>query len=112
MPIKAENEWLYRDGWAELSQHVRFERAGGVCEFCEEAKHGEPHPRTGSKVVLTTAHLRHNEMSTDPDDFAAMCQLCHLTYDAPAHRKERAATRLVAGGQLAMFSIDDMADWV
>ena len=36
------------------------------------------------KVVLTVAHLKHNETDWDCplEDLAALCQLCHLQYDA------------------------------
>ena len=34
MPIKAEMRWFYPIDWPQLSQHVRFERAGGVCQLC------------------------------------------------------------------------------
>ena len=31
MPIKAEMRWFYPIDWLQLSNHVRFERAGGIC---------------------------------------------------------------------------------
>lgn len=33
----------YPDNWAEISEHIRFERAGGKCEWC-----GAPH----GKLIL------------------------------------------------------------
>jgi hypothetical protein len=38
MPIRAEIRWFYPVDWPQLSRHVRFERAGGVCQGC-----GRPH---------------------------------------------------------------------
>jgi hypothetical protein len=38
MPIKAEMRWYYPIDWPQLSRHVRFERAGGICQGC-----GRPH---------------------------------------------------------------------
>ena len=38
MPIKAEMRWFYPIDWPQLSQYVRFERAGGACQCC-----GRPH---------------------------------------------------------------------
>jgi hypothetical protein len=38
MPIKAEMRWFYPIDWPQLSRHVRFERAGGLCQRC-----GRPH---------------------------------------------------------------------
>lgn len=34
MPIAPEHRWLYPIDWRELSQLIRFRRAGGVCEHC------------------------------------------------------------------------------
>ena len=64
MPIDYKN---YPEDWKETSVFIRFHRAGGQCECFGEcghdhngrcgAKNGQPHPITGSKVVLTVAHL-------------------------------------------------------
>jgi hypothetical protein len=40
MPIRRELRPLYPPNWPELSQLVRFERAGGVCQVCRRP-HGE-----------------------------------------------------------------------
>ncbi|WP_242097969.1 hypothetical protein [Sphingomonas sp. CROZ-RG-20F-R02-07] len=40
MPIRAENRWLYPIDWAQLSDAVRFQRAGARCERC-----ARPHRR-------------------------------------------------------------------
>ena len=61
MPIRPEMRARYPSDWALRSRFVRFVRAGGRCEWCG-AVHGQPHPVTGSLVVLTAAHvhdLRH-----------------------------------------------------
>ena len=41
MPIRKELRWHYPIDWRELSQVVRFDRAGGRCEVC-----CRPHGRT------------------------------------------------------------------
>ena len=41
MPIRAEMRWFYPIDWPQLSRHVRFERALGVCQEC-----GRPHGKT------------------------------------------------------------------
>ena len=38
MPIRPQNRWLYPIDWKQLSDVIRFERAGGHCEGC-----GRPH---------------------------------------------------------------------
>ena len=40
MPIRAENRWLYPIDWAQLSNAIRFVRAGARCEHCRR-----PHRR-------------------------------------------------------------------
>ena len=56
MPIRPEMRARYPSDWALRSRFVRFVRAGGRCEWCG-AVHGQPHPVTGSLVVLTAAHV-------------------------------------------------------
>ncbi len=34
MPIRPENRWLYPIDWQQLSDAIRFERAGSRCEKC------------------------------------------------------------------------------
>lgn len=103
MPIKPENRARYPKDWKEISARIRFERAEGICEFCREAEHGKPHPITGSIVVLTTAHLDHTPEHCDDDNLAAMCQKCHLTYDALHHRINSAKTRRDKLNNFEMF---------
>lgn len=95
MPIRPENKDLYPDDWKEISAFIRHERAGDRCEFPVDdgtrctALNGQPHPVTGSKVVLTVAHLDHDPSNSGEnyDNLLAGCQRCHNRYDAP-HRAE------------------------
>jgi hypothetical protein len=52
MPMKRRD---YPPEWEAVSRYVRFTRARGRCEWpgCL-AIHGQPHPITGSRVVLTS----------------------------------------------------------
>lgn len=86
MPIKPENKSRYPINWAAISKRIRFERAGGHCEFdgCT-AVHGEAHPLTSAIVVLTVAHLDHIPENCADDNLRAACQRCHNRYDR-AHR--------------------------
>ena len=95
---------LYPANWEQISNRIRFERAGGVCEECA-AIHGEPHPVTGSLVVLTTSHLDHNPANCTDDNLRALCQRCHLCYDAELHARNaarRRTQRLIDAGQLTL----------
>ncbi|MEU5948524.1 hypothetical protein ABZ793_23595 [Micromonospora sp. NPDC047465] len=70
------------------------------------SRHGEPAYGTGSRVVLTTAHLDHTPENCDPANLRPMCQGCHLHYDRDHHRETAAATRrarIAAAGQLALI---------
>lgn len=115
MPIRPENKQRYPSDWKAISLRIRTERAAGRCECVGEcgvdhdgrctAENGQPHPVTGSKVVLTTAHRDHTPEHVDDANLFAACQRCHLRYDAPHHAETRAATRraeIEGVGQLAM----------
>ncbi|MBP0492223.1 hypothetical protein [Roseomonas indoligenes] len=100
MPIRASERARYPKDWPAISKRIR-ERSGGRCEFeadgarCE-ALNGQPHPITGSKVVLTVAHLDHTPENCADDNLLAGCQRCHLRYDAAHHAANAAASRRAA----------------
>jgi len=109
MPIRPEQRALYPADWKAVNKRVRA-RAGNCCEGSPRypecrAANGKPHPVTGSKVVLTTAHLNHIESDCRDENLKAWCQRCHLTYDAKHHarnayrtmRAKRAIGDLFAG---------------
>lgn len=77
--------------WELISALIRYVRARNRCEWCNIAN-GQI--RMGLKgdyrVILTTAHLDHDKRnSLDPANLAALCQRCHLTYDAPMKHARR-----------------------
>lgn len=89
----------YPENWPEISEYIRFVRAENTCETCG-AENGKPHPETGSIVVLTVAHIRHEKndcrfywftyIPGDPtNNLVAECQRCHLTRDAKLHARNR-----------------------
>ena len=90
---------LYPKNWPAISKRIRFERAGNKCEECG-AENYRPHPETGSRVVLTVAHLDHNPANNAEDNLAALCQKCHNTYDAPKRHANRKHRQLRQAGQL------------
>lgn len=93
MPIRPENRNRYPKDWKLRSRFVRFYRAKGRCEWCGAA-HMHKHPVTGSKVILTTAHIYDDRPeAASLLNLAALCQLCHNRHDArarAARRRERA----------------------
>ena len=95
---------LYPPNWKEISKRIRA-RAGWKCEFCG-AENYRAHPRTGSRVVLTVAHLGHDPMNCSEDNLRALCQGCHLRYDARQHAANAARTRgrkRLASGQAELL---------
>lgn len=113
MPIKKENKGLYPKNWPEISRRIRFERAGGRCEFVTgglrcQAEHGKPHPLTGAKVVLTTAHLDHDPSNCVDGNLAAWCQLHHNRYDQVHRRGTRSATARGKKQTVEMFPVQNL----
>lgn len=111
MPIDLSR---YPVNWREISHEIRNIRAMGRCECLGECGRGhdgrcqatncDPHPITGSIVVLTVAHLgiakpdgtlgdKHDKMDVRPENLKAMCQACHLSFDIEEHKVNAARTR-------------------
>jgi 5-methylcytosine-specific restriction endonuclease McrA len=78
----------YHPKWSLISRLIRFRRAGNRCEWCA-AENYQPHPVTGSKVVLTVAHIDRNKDNNRFSNLAALCQRCHLRHDLPQHVENR-----------------------
>lgn len=101
----------YPDNWHSEIRPRILKRANNCCEFCglenggrvfSVKKNGKTYwlkdyqlspldifkPVT---VVLTISHLDHDETNKDVKDdrLAALCQLCHLQYDAKEKAKRR-----------------------
>lgn len=108
MPIRPENKARYPKNWKQIADGIRA-RAGNKCEGSPDfpdcrAENGKPHPVTGSKVVLTVAHLDHTPENCSPENLKAMCQRCHLNYDKHHHAQTAYATRKAAAKTSDMFS--------
>ncbi len=89
MPIK--DKTIYPRNWKEISLRIRA-RECDKCKFCG-AKNYEAHPLTGSRVILTVAHLDHNPGNNTDENLAALCQKCHLALDKDQHIATARATR-------------------
>lgn len=103
MPIRAEDRARYPAEWPLISLWVRV-CAGWRCEWCP-AVQGEPHPVTGSRVVLTVAHLNHTPEDVTPNNLRALCQKCHLGYDKAHHQRTRRRTLIAAMGTADLMGI-------
>jgi hypothetical protein len=119
MPIRPENRDRYPADWDAISLHIRTVRAEGRCECAGECGRGTHDGRcpnmnggqaygTGSKVVLTVAHLDHTPEHCDPENLRAMCNGCHLHYDRDHHAETRSRTReaaRLAAGVVPLFDL-------
>lgn len=109
-PIRPENKSRYPSDWPEIRVRI-LERAGNRCEGspvypeCRAVNH-EPHPVTGSKVVLTIAHLEDPIEDCRDENLRALCQRCHLAYDRKRHTRNMRLNRrkeAEAAGQQVMY---------
>lgn len=89
----------YCKDWKLRSRFIRFYRARNKCEICGAInysyvnKHTRelclPNEQNAIRIVLTVAHLDHNVNNNSFFNLKAMCQRCHLRYDA----KQKAINR-------------------
>lgn len=126
MPIRKENRGRYPRDWREISHRIRFVRANRRCECRGEcgtdhhaehpagelpesrcpAVHGLAHPVTGSRVVLTVAHLDHTPEHCHAANLRAMCQRCHLNHDRHLHAANARQTRRELRAHRELFDDD------
>ncbi len=85
MPIDYKE---YHPKWSLISRLIRFVRAKNHCEWCG-AENYKAHPKTGSKVCLTVAHIDHDKTNNRFYNLAALCQRCHLWHDIKQHIDNR-----------------------
>lgn len=86
------NKKDYPENWDEIRARILI-RASNLCEGSPKypdcrAENHKPHPVTGSKVVLTIAHMDHSK-GDDETKMKALCQRCHLGHDAQHHADNR-----------------------
>jgi hypothetical protein len=118
----------YSPDWKAISQRIRFERAGGKCEWCgipnraviqrlksdphiwrEDTADDDPAWLPKTRITLTVAHLNHDTTDNTDDNLAALCNRCHLNHDAKFHaenarktRQRKAQAERKASGQLEL----------
>jgi len=127
MPIRPENKHLYPKNWPEIRAKI-LDRAKHCCEFCGVKNYSEGvrdrdedglfytvkevidllHDHGTEilgkiiKIVLTIAHLDHDPRNNDDDNLKALCQRCHLRYDAKHHAESRKKNREKNSPQLSL----------
>lgn len=92
----------YHYKWKLISYFIRHYRAKEKCEWCG-VENGEPHPITGSTVILTVAHIDQDKRNNRFYNLAALCQRCHLGHDKYQHARNRKYGRNHKENQLELF---------
>lgn len=101
MPIRPDLRHHYEgDDWKNTRARILDRARRGqenipVCEQCgvpdrwyRTGDTVSPEPFAGaSRIVLTVAHLDHDPTNNNLANLAALCQRCHLKYDAKHHRE-------------------------
>lgn len=112
MPIRPSEKARYPKDWQAIRESI-LDRAEGRCECAGECglHRTTPGPRrccevdrtpavwARGRIVLTVAHLDHQPENNAPSNLKAMCQRCHLRYDAKHHARNAQATRDAKRGQ-------------
>ena len=110
MPIKPENKDRYPKNWKTEIRPAILKRANDCCEFCGRMNHSwywSDNAKRMVRVVLTIAHLDHTPENCDPSNLRALCQRCHLQYDAKHHKQTRQQTRAAKDKSLNLFGDED-----
>lgn len=102
MPVRPSEKARYPKDWKDISLRIR-DRAQGRCECVDECrlhpwgrcveKQGRKAWFAKGKIVLTVAHLNHTPEDCRDENLKAMCQRCHLRYDASHHQANASETR-------------------
>ena len=77
----------YHPAWKQIVVTIK-KRENNHCKLCS-AENGNLHWKTGSKVVLTVAHLNQDINDNRPYNLAALCQRCHNILDMPWRMDKR-----------------------
>lgn len=105
MPVRPENRALYPADWFYLARRLKIaadERCQGSPAYPDcRAEAFKAHPVTGSRVILTVAHLDHRPENCALENLRVWCQRCHNTYDA-RHRAAARRGRLQDPMQMAL----------
>ena len=104
---------LYAPDWFTRIRPAILHRAGQCCEGSPKhpdcrAQNYEPHPVTGSKVVLTIAHVDQNRDNNDFDNLRAWCQRCHLSHDRRHHIEKSHRNRMRDMGHKDLLEEEDL----
>lgn len=94
----ANGDMIVRGIGEDAGTFQRFEGDGEVYaaddgRLLGRCKASEYSGNKWTRVVLTIAHLDHVPEHCEDENLKALCQRCHLAYDAEHHKANAAATR-------------------
>jgi len=78
----------YPENWGYIRQKILFERANNKCEKCGKENHSMK-AKSGGRIVLTLAHIDHDEKNNSPENLLALCQACHFAMDKADNLRRR-----------------------
>lgn len=87
-----------------MDDGVKVFRRASMSAYCPsiDAETGLPVPSTSidtfeplrqTRIIITVAHLDHQPENVERGNLKALCQRCHLAYDARHHAQSAAQTR-------------------
>lgn len=96
--LVANSDVIVRGIDKDAGTFQRFEGDGEVYDADDgrllgHCKASEYSGNRWTRIVLTVAHLDHVPEHCDDDNLKALCQRCHLAYDAEHHAETRYTTR-------------------
>ncbi len=111
--IQIKNASLYAENWKWIRARI-LQRANDCCEGSPKfpdcwVENYKPHPVTGSKVVLTIAHLNHDPSDCREENLRAMCQRCHFHHDQEQHQENSRRTRRARNAMRDLFPMKEDA---
>ncbi len=84
-------KWLSAEPMGEKGLRLEWPKPGDIA-WCSNDHFGRMRTKI-VRIVLTVAHLDHTPENCADDNLKALCQRCHLTYDAKHHAQNAAETR-------------------
>lgn len=98
---KSDGAWMPAHPMGERMLRLEWPKPGEVW-WCGDREHQGVARLKIVRIVLTVAHLDHTPENCADENLKALCQRCHLRYDAKHHARNAAETRRKALG------IDDL----
>jgi hypothetical protein len=97
-----DGKWLAARPLGEKGLHLEWPQPGELAWCGNGETEGQARLKI-VRIVLTVAHLDHTPENCADENLKALCQRCHLVYDAKHHARNAAETRRQKMGCGDMF---------